>query len=197
MAEDLELDPDTLALVVVDVQEKLAAAMPKGDRARCVSKVGVLLEAARLLELPVLVTEQYPKGLGHTVSELRARLDAFAHPPPVIAKRDFDASANHDFMDALEHLVTARGEGALRTLVVVGMEAHVCVYQTVRGLVGGGFAVHVPADATCSRAPEDQRVARDLWARSGAVVTGTETVLFDLMRTADHPHFRAISSLIR
>lgn len=197
MSETLELSADTLALVVVDVQEKLAAAMPDAERARCVRKAGMLIEAARALDVPLIVTEQYPEGLGPTVPELRAKLDAFETAPPVIAKREFDASANHDFINALEHLVTASGEGALRTLLVIGMEAHVCVYQTVRGLIGGGFAVHVPWDATCSRDPEDRRVGRELCARAGGVVTGTETVLFDLLKSADHDAFRTVSKLVK
>jgi nicotinamidase-related amidase len=196
MATDLELTPDSLALVLVDVQEKLAAAMPEEDRRRCVRKAGMLLDAACRLEVPVMVTEQYPKGLGPTVAELRERLAAFEHAP-VVEKLELDASANAACMDALDHLVTQRGDGSIRTVLVAGMEAHVCVYQTVRGLIGGGFAVHVPWDATCSRDPRDAEVARELWTRAGAVVTSVETVLFDLLGSASHEHFRFVSKLVR
>ena len=197
MTTELRLSADTLALLVVDVQERLAAAMPEPERARCVHSIEVLVEAARRLGVPVLVTEQYPEGLGPTVPALRARLDAFDEPPPFVAKKDFDAMGDEAFEDALDHLVTHRGDGAIRTLVVAGMEAHVCVYQTVRSLVGGGFAVHVPYDATCSRRPADRAVAQDLWRLSGALVTTTETVLFDLLGSSRHPAFRPMSKMIR
>ncbi|HJL18971.1 MAG TPA: isochorismatase family protein [Sandaracinaceae bacterium LLY-WYZ-13_1] len=197
MTPELKLTSDTLALVVIDTQEKLAGAMPAADRERCVRKIGMLIEAARLFDFPVLVTEQYPKGLGPTVPALRERLDAFEAPPPVVEKLEFDALGNVACTDALDHLVTHHGDGAIRSVLVVGMEAHVCVYQTVRGLIGSGFHVQVPWDATCSRDPGDQDVARGLWTRAGAIVTSTETVLFDLLGSAEHEHFEAISKLVR
>jgi nicotinamidase-related amidase len=197
MSTDVKLFADSTALVVIDVQERLAAAMPAADRARCVRKIDMLLEAARLFQMPVVLSEQYPTGLGPTVPELVTRLDTFEHRPPIAEKTDFDAMGSSAFAAALDHAVTHEREGAIRTVLVTGMESHVCVYQTVRGLLGGGYHVQVPWDATCSRAPEDVQVARELWARTGAVVTSTEVVLFDLLGSARHPHFKAISKLVR
>ncbi len=191
------LEPSSTALVVIDTQTRLAAAMQDAERARCVRAVDVLLEGARLFGLPVLVTEQYPQGLGPTVPELRARLDRFEKPAPVVAKREFDATGNAEFTAALDQLHTRVGDGAIRSVLVCGMEAHVCVFQTVRGLLGSGYHVHVPWDATCSRDPAHLATARDLWSGCGALVTTAETVLFELLETADHPHFKAISKLLR
>lgn len=194
----LRLDPESTALVVVDVQEKLAKAMPSEEGARCVENVGRWVEAAELLSIPVLVTEQYPKGLGSTVPSVKTRLDALSQPPTPIEKLHFDATSDPGFDDRLDHLITNRGaEGAIRTLVVCGMEAHICVYQTVRGLISGGFSVHVPVDATCARRPENLMVARELWRLSGAIVTSTEAALFDMVGHAGHDKFKAISRLVR
>lgn len=197
MSTDLRLHADSLALLVIDVQERLAAAMPDDALERCLRANEVLVETARALHIPVLVTEQYPKGLGPTHARLTARLDAFESPPARLAKTEFDALGNTEVEDALDHLVTHDGDGAVRTLVVTGMESHVCVYQTVRSLVGGGFAVHVPYDATCSRDLDDRRVAMDLMRAAGAAVTTSETVLFELLGASTHPAFRPLSKMLR
>ena len=192
-----QLDAANTALVVIDVQEKLVAAMPDEGASRCVKQIDNLLEAARLFEIPVIVTEQYPKGLGATVGALRERLRTFEEAPHVIEKVEFDATSNAGFNDGLEHLHTQQGDGQIRNLIVTGMEAHICVFQTARGLIGGGYHVHVPSDATCSRRAEDRRIAERLWHSVGASVTCGETILFDLLGSSKHEHFRAISRLLR
>jgi len=197
MSSDVLLEPSATALVGIDTQTRLAAAMRDAERARCVRNIGVLIDAARLFGLPVLVTEQYPEGLGPTVPALRERLDAFDEPPPVVAKQEFDATSNGEFTEALDHVQTRSGDGAIRTVLVCGMEAHVCVYQTTRGLLGGGYHVHVAWDATCSRDPAHLETAQTLWRRCGALVTTAETVVFDLLGTAAHPHFKPISKMLR
>lgn len=193
---ELTIEPASTALVVIDTQERLAAAMPVADRERCARQIGALVQSAKLFGMPVLVTEQYPKGLGPTLPQIREHLEAFAEAPPVVEKMEFDATSNAAFTEALDHLHTRSGDGAIRNVLVCGMEAHICVYQTTRGLIGGGYHVHVPWDATCAREPSNLAIARDLWTRCGALVTTTETVLFDLLGSAEHPHFKAISKLI-
>lgn len=182
--------PETTALVVIDVQERLAAVMPD---ASAIENAGRLIDGARALGVRVLVTEQYPKGLGHTVPPLRERLDAFGSPPSVLEKLDFDACDDAGVSGQLDALREAK----IDTIVLAGMEAHICVAQTARGLVDRGFRVLVASDATASRAPENRRIAEALWAQAGASVTSTEAVLFDLVRRASGDAFKAISKLVR
>jgi nicotinamidase-related amidase len=184
------LRPETTALIVVDVQERLAAVMPD---ASAIENVGRLIDGARALGMRVLVTEQYPKGLGHTVAPLRERLAAFERPVPVIEKLDFDACDDANVAAQIDALKNA----GVTTLVLAGMEAHICVAQTARGLADRGFRVMVAADATASRASENRRIAEGLWSRAGAVPTSTEAVLFDLVRRASGDAFKAISKLVR
>lgn len=188
----LRLHPERTILLVVDVQERLAPAMPSGGEAT-LKNVDRLLEGARVLGLPVLVTEQYPKGLGPSVAVVRDRLATFSSPPVPLEKTEFDASANAGVAAALEQ---QRGAGKTHA-IVCGMEAHICVYQTARGLVAAGWHVHVPFDACASRVPASAEVARGLWERAGAVPTVTETVLFDLLGKAGGDSFKAISALVR
>lgn len=184
------LRPETTALLVIDVQERLASVMPD---ASAVENTGRLLEGARALGLRVLVTEQYPKGLGPTLAPLRERLAAFAEPVPVLEKLDFDACDDPGVRERLDGLRQA----GITAIVVAGMEAHICVAQTARGLVDRGFRVLVASDATASRAPENRRIAEGLWAASGALVTSTEALLFDLTRRASGDTFKAISKIVR
>ena len=188
----LRLSPDRTVLLVVDVQERLAAAMPDGGDA-CMKNVDRLLEGARVLGIPVVVTEQYPKGLGPSAAPLRDRLASFAPPVSPLEKLEFDATANAGVRERLDGL---RSSGRTHA-VVCGMEAHICVYQTARGLVDRGWHAHVAFDACASRAPASAKIARGLWARAGAVPTTTESVLFDLLGKAGGDAFKAISQLVR
>jgi nicotinamidase-related amidase len=188
----LALDPATTALLVVDVQERLVAAMPDAGES-CVGACARLLEGMRVLGVPVIVTEQYPKGLGPTAQALRDVLATFDPPAPVYEKLAFGACGDPPFAAALD----ARIEAGLRAIVVCGMEAHVCVYQTVRALAARGLRVHVALDAVASRDPRNLEIARGLWAASGAIVTSTETVLFDLMGQAGTETFKAVSRIVK
>jgi len=179
-----QLDRDDAVLLVVDIQERLAAAM--AERERVVANAGHLVAAAQLLGVPVVLTEQYPKGLGPTVPELRGALAAL----PAIEKMTFDCCGEPSFPPALEQ--TGRS-----TVIVCGMEAHICVLQTVLGLLATGLSVHVVADAVCSRHPENARTALGLLRQAGAVITCTETVLFQLLGRAGTPEFKTIQTRIR
>jgi nicotinamidase-related amidase len=179
-----QLDRDDAVLLVVDIQERLAVAM--AERERVVANAGHLIAAAKLLGVPLLLTEQYPKGLGATVPELRAALD----DAPAIEKLTFDCCGEPSFAPALEQ--TGRS-----TVIVCGMEAHICVLQTVLGLLANGLNVHVVADAVCSRNAENARIALELQRHAGAVVTCTETVLFQLLGRAGTPQFKSIQNRIR
>jgi nicotinamidase-related amidase len=183
-ARRFQLDRDDAVLLVIDIQERLAAAM--SERERVVANTAHLIAGAKLLGVPVVHTEQYPKGLGPTVPELRAALA----PAPAIEKLTFDCCGERSFAPALEQ--TGRS-----SVIVCGMETHICVLQTVLGLLAGGLTVHVAADAACSRNPENARLALDMQRDAGAVVTCTETVLFQLLGRAGTPEFKAIQARIR
>lgn len=179
------LDPKTTVLLVVDVQEKLAAAMEPDTLERVVKNAGILVDAAKILGVPVVTTEQYPKGLGPTVPALMEKLPNVPHP-----KMTFDAASDLAVARTLADL-------APHAVVVVGMETHVCVFQTARELVRRGFAAHVVSDAVCSRKDKNRKLGLSLCERAGAVITGTETVVFDLLQIAGTEQFKAISKLVR
>lgn len=187
----LSLVPARSVLLVIDVQERLAAAMPEGGK-HAIDRIDLLLEAAGLLGVEVLVSEQYPKGLGGTVAPLKERLAGLSRPATVLEKIEFDATKNEGIGRALEAL---RSQGRTH-VVVTGMEAHICVYQTARGLVGAGLHTHVVTDAAESRAAESKTLAQGLWREAGAIVTGTETVIFDWLGKAGGDAFKTLSKRI-
>jgi hypothetical protein len=172
-------------LVLVDVQEAFRPVIDRFDET--VAACGLLAEGFGVLGLPVLVSEQYPKGLGATVEELAARLPGGTTPVP---KLRFSAVGVDEFDAALE----ATG---CRAWVVAGIEAHVCVNQTVLDLLDRGYEVHVAADATSSRAPGNKALALERLASAGAHVTSSEMALFELLEVAGSPEFKAISKLVR
>ncbi len=182
------LDPASSLLLVVDVQERLAAAMPRDAMDRLVTSTLLLLESARLLKVPVLASEQYPRGLGPTVAPVAEKLRALGVQP--IDKLGFDACSE-------PRLARAIAERAPRAVVVAGMETHVCVLQTARELVRRGHEVHVVADAVTSRREENRVLGLALCERAGALSTPAETVVFDWLGRAGTDEFRALSKLMR
>lgn len=179
---------DGMALVVVDFQQKLAAAMDAGQLPRCLKAARTLLELARLKGWRVVATEQYPQGLGGTVPEIAEDLAAAGAQAP-LAKTAFSACGADGFADRL-------GAGT-RAAVLVGMEAHVCVLETALDLLGRGVQVFVPWDGVASRREEDRVTALDLLRRAGAVVTSSETLAFQALGRAGTPEFKAISARVR
>lgn len=169
-------------LVVVDVQERINAVM--ADQGH-LGRIAVLIEACAGLGVPVVATEQYPKGLGPTVASLARLLSA----PPVVKET---------FSCAREPLVRAALEATgRRQAIVVGIEAHVCVLQTALDLAAAGFQVHVPHDAVCSRRPADKAWALHRMVAAGVIVTTTESALFELLERCGTDEFRAVSRMIR
>jgi nicotinamidase-related amidase len=180
-----KLDRARAAVLVVDVQSRLTPAMPPDALARVLKYGRALVLAARELGLPVLATEQYPKGLGPLVPELRELL-----PSPPLEKVHFSCGADPAFAAALE--ATGR-----RQVIVCGMETHVCVFQTVRDLVAAGYEVHVCADAVSSRTEEHRRVGLELCREAGAVVSLAETAIFDLLHRAATEEFKKVSPFVK
>ncbi len=183
----MTLDRERTALVVIDVQERLFPAMDADHREEVMRNIKVLTATARRLNLGTLVTEQYPKGLGHTLQELKDALPAGVQPVEKVAFSCLE-------VDAFRSRLTATGA---RQLLLVGIEAHVCVLMSALDLLAEGYAVHIVADAVTSRTQANWRLAMAQLRQAGAVVTTTETVLFQLLRQADTDDFRELARLIR
>ena len=179
---------NSTVLAVIDIQERLASAMPPAVLERLVANVIILLEAARLLRVPVLASQQYTKGLGPTVGPIAEKLQSLGVAP--VEKLSFDACAEPNFARCLSAI-------APRAVVVVGVEAHVCVFQTARELVRRGYQTHVVTDAVASRRDENRVMGVSLCERAGAVATVTEAVVFDWLVQAGTDEFRQISKLVR
>ncbi|HYE00286.1 MAG TPA: isochorismatase family protein [Alphaproteobacteria bacterium] len=178
------LDPRASALVVVDVQAKLAPAVAGG--AAAVAAIGRLIDGARLAGVPVLATEHYPKGLGPTVPELAARLA----PAEIHEKIHFDALREAPIAAALRGLDR-------RQLLFVGAEAHVCVLQSALGAVREGFTPFVVADAVASRTAENRAAGLDRLRGEGVRVVTAEMVLFEWAERGGTELFRSMLALIR
>lgn len=177
----MKLDRDRAALVVIDVQEAFRKAIPDFDEVAAAS--AKLVEGADAMGIPVVVTEQYPKGLGETVPEVADHLPHGAEP---IDKVRFSA-AEADGFDL---------EGRDQALVC-GIETHVCVNQSVLDLLERGVEAHVAEDAVGSRTPENKRRGLDRMERAGAVVTSVEMALFELLRGSDAEEFKRVQGLVK
>jgi nicotinamidase-related amidase len=173
------LEPDKTTLVIVDVQEGFREAV--GEFEQVAHNAGVLLQGARIIGLPVVVTEQYPKGLGSTVPEVGEHLDETTP----LEKLDFSACRANGF--------ELESDQAL----VCGIEAHVCVEQTVQDLLDRDVEVHVAADAVTSRTALNRRLGLEKMERSGAWVTSTEMALFELVGRAGTDEFKRIQALVK
>jgi nicotinamidase-related amidase len=177
----VKLDRERTALVVVDVQEAFRKAIPDFDRVAEAS--ATLVEGADALGLPIVVTEQYPKGLGSTVPEVAEHLPDSVRP---VEKVRFSA-AEADGFD-----LGGRGQA-----LVCGIEAHVCVNQTVLDLIDDGVEVHVAGDAVASRTAENRELGLHKAERAGAVLTSVETALFELLGGSDAPEFKQVQELVK
>ena len=169
-------------LLVVDVQDRINGVMADQDH---LPRIEVLVDACRTLGVPVVATEQYPKGLGPTVPELASRL-----PAPPLVKDTFSCARE----PASRAAITDTGR---RQVIVTGIEAHVCVLQTVLDLMASGLHVHVPHDAVNSRRAADKARALERMAAAGAVVTTTESALFELLERCGTDDFRTISRMVK
>ena len=172
-------------ILFIDVQEKLSAVMDSATFASVQENLRRWIEGAHILGVPVVWTEQYVKGLGPTVAPLRSAMPATAKP---IEKLVFSCAAVEGVRDAI------RGKSQV---IAIGMETHVCVWQTVRDLEEQGVRTFVPADAVISRFEYNRQLALDLMRQLGTSVISTELGLFDLTHTSGTDEFRAISKLVK
>lgn len=181
---DLLPDPARCALLVVDMQERLSAAMPAESLDSAVRNTVLLIETAREFNLAVLVSEQYPRGLGHTLPAVRAALPDNAH---LVEKISFSCCGEPAFSPLF----------AQHEVILCGMETHVCVLQTALDLLAQGRRVYVAADAVCSRTADNRQLGLDLMQQAGAVIGSAEIFAFGLLRAAGSERFKRISKLVK
>lgn len=173
--------------VLIDFQENLAAAMEQKVLANVERNVGLMVSSCRELSVPILVTEQYRKGLGPTVERIRNRLAGDYRP---VDKMEFNSCTNGQFRDLFK-------EAAKKYVIVAGIEAHVCVLQSVLDFIANGYFAHVLSDAVCSRYKNDWQAAMDYLRDAGAIITTTEIVTFQLLGKACTSEFKAVSPLFK
>ena len=174
-------------LVVIDIQTGLTAAIPVKVLARLKRNINILLQSANTLSIPVLATEQYPKGLGPTEPEIVELL-----PDNVLKfeKTCFSCTDAENFLQQLK-------ETGRKQVILVGIEAHVCVLQTAIQLIAKGYQVFVAADGVCSRHRENYEASLIRMSRANVVICNAESILFEWLRDAKHKHFKKLSSLIQ
>lgn len=178
---------ETTVLVLVDFQERLYRAMEPERKEEALANAVLLLKLARTLHLPVLVTEQYPPGLGPTVAAVKEELP---EGTPILDKLVFSAWGAEGFPEAFRR-------HKARSAIVAGMESHVCVFGTALDLLEEGVAVHVAADSVLSRTRANWETGLRIMEQAGAVVSSTETVIFQLLGRAGTEAFKTMSKLLR
>jgi nicotinamidase-related amidase len=175
-------------LLIIDAQARLAAAMRKDDLAVTVANITRLMDAARALDIPIIATEQYPQGLGHIVEPIQDHL-----PEDVVPTEKTNFSCCNAF--GFERNVMR--EPQRKQVVLVGMEAHICILQTASGLQRWGFQVFVAADAVCSRHSVNRDNALERMRLCGIHVTNTESVAFEWLGDSSNEKFREVSKLFK
>ncbi len=178
------LDRSRAALAVIDMQEKFRPVMPDFDEVA--QKISVMVQGCTILKIPILVTEQYPQGLGHTCSEIAPHIESI-NP---IEKITFSSCGVPEFDMQLR-------EKHIEQVIVVGIEAHICVSQTVHDLLQLGYQVHLISEAIGARFPHNREVALNKMQKAGAIISSIEMSLFEMMKSADVAEFKAIQKLIK
>ncbi|MFA5523595.1 MAG: isochorismatase family protein [Tissierellales bacterium] len=177
------LKQEDTVLMIIDIQERLVPTMKYGKKV--IDNTNILISTAQKLNIPVIGTEQYPKGLGTTVSEISVNID-----------KDliYDKISFSGYMEEVKLALNSIGR---KKIIITGMETHVCVFQTVRDLLDNGYQVFVAEDAVCSRSKENYKNGLSLMEKMGAVIYSTEAILFDLLKVAGTPVFKELSKLIK
>jgi nicotinamidase-related amidase len=178
------LDRKRAALTIIDMQEAFRKII--GDFDETAERIALLVQAATLLKLPIIVTEQYPKGLGHTVQEIARHLPEGLEP---IEKLSFSACGVQEFDIRLR-------EHHAEQVILCGIEAHICVSQTAHDLLQNGYQVHLLSDAVSTRLPRNHEVAINKMAKAGAIISSVEMALFELC-PAGTPEFKQMQALVK
>jgi nicotinamidase-related amidase len=179
------LDLAGTSLVIIDMQEAFRATI--ADFTETAARIALFTRAVQLLQVPVIVTEQYPRGLGHTADEIRTVLPDTLN---VIEKTAFSSCGASEFTTALANIGSQR-------VLVCGIEAHICVNQTTHDLLALGFQVHLLIDCITARSAQNKQIGLAKMQQSGAIPSSIELALFELMRDAKHEQFKAIQKLIK
>lgn len=177
------LDREDTVLLIIDIQDRLVKPMKYAEKV--IEKTKILISAAEELNMPIIYTEQYPKGLGNTVPELEEVLKNGER----FEKVEFSA-----YTEEVKKYIQSTGR---KKVIISGMETHVCVFQTARDLLSDGYDVFIVGDGVCSREKENYLNGLSLMTDMGAVITNTETVIFDLLKKAGTPEFKILSKLIK
>ena len=178
------LEPENSLLLIIDVQEKLVKMLEKDD---IVKKVSNLTKTANILSIPVVVTEQYPKGLGSTISEVASE---FPENTSVYEKVSFNALLTDGVLDKIKSY-------GKKQIVICGIETHICVHQTAAALMNEGFEVFVVKDGCGSRNKYEFKQGIELMQSNGAKISCVEIILFEWLKSAKNPHFKEVQALIK
>lgn len=182
--------PETQALVI-DIQERLVPAMDRS--VAMTTRTAHFLRGLGILGVPLTASEQYPKGLGATIPSIREALESACPGLPFLPKTSFSCFRDRDLRIRLATLADADRT----TILVCGMETHVCVLQTVMDLKGAGFNPVVVADCVASRSAREKDIALDRFLQADITVSSAESTLFELLGDASHPSFKAVSALVK
>lgn len=177
------LNREETVLLVIDIQEKLVPVMKYKDQV--INNTNILISASKAMNFPVIATEQYPKGLGRTVPELLQLVEEDS----IFSKNSFTA-----YTDEVKNALESFGR---KKVIITGMETHVCVFQTVRDLINDGYSVFLVKDAVASRTETNYLNGLELMSSLGAVITNTETAVFDLLKVSGTPEFKLMSKMIK
>jgi len=186
MEQLLRIEKEEIVLVVIDIQEALMKAMDPEIGKSLPRNLQVLITFARELGVPILATEQYPKGLGKTIPEVKKELGDLS----LIEKVAFSCCR----VDAFNQRLSSLGR---KQIVVSGIETHVCVLQTAADLIQRGYGVHVVADAVCSRRRLDWEIGLRWMEKNGAMITTTEIIAFQLLKEAGTDEFKRLSKFVK
>lgn len=185
--DKFKIEATNSVFLLIDFQSNLAVAMQKDVYSNCENNVNLMVTSCETMQVPVIVTEQYSKGLGNTVDPVKANLKERYRP---IDKLSFSCWGDPVFQDTFPRLNK-------KYVMVAGIESHVCVLQSVIDLVKQGYFVHVISDAVCSRYKTDWKNALKYMRDAGAVITTTEIAVFQLLQRAGIPEFKVISPLFK
>ena len=174
-------------LLIIDIQDRLASAMPADVLDKVIKNNNILLNAANELNIPVIHSEQYPKGLGNTVAEISEQLPEASH---LMTKTSFACSDAEGFNDLI-------AKQKRQQIIITGIESHICILQSAIKLQQKGYVVYVVEDAICSRKKLNHKNAIERLRQSDVIVSNVESVLFEWLRDAAHPKFKTLSQLIK
>ena len=180
----MRINSTVTAGVIVDVQDRLFPHIHEHEQVA--SKIKTLIRGLRMMELPLLLTQQYSKGLGDTVADIREEVSDLEH----IEKKRFSCCGVSEFDRQIS-------DSSVKNVILMGVETHVCVLQTTLDLLAGGYQPVVVADAVSSRNQNDHLIALERIKAEGGLVTSVESILFELTATADSPHFKEMSRLVK